>query len=78
MSKGRVLPLWLAASALVILLAGCYSGSSNAPSREISAGGAEVDGSLTDRRASVAQSDAISDEGSGRLKIVKFTVPTIT
>lgn len=68
----------MVASALVILLAACSGGSSSTPSREIGASAEEVDGSRTDIRAPANQSGVASEEGSGRSKIVKFTVPTIT
>ena len=78
MAKWEVKLLWLLASALVILLAACSGGSSRTPSRDISTNAVQVDGSRADSQSSENQSGVASEAGNRKLRVVKYTVPTIT
>jgi len=78
LAKEKIVMLWLMAPAVVILLVGCYGGSSSTPGRETSATVTEVDGSGPENRTSANERRADSEEGSGRSRTVKFTVPTVT
>lgn len=75
---GRPILLWLVALALVVLFAGCSSSSLSEPGREGGLGAVQIDASQAAIEASENQSGAASEERGGRLRMVKFTIPTIT